>query len=290
MTTSTATPSKDAGRQAVLASGHGMGVRRNGRWLIRNVDLAVHAGEIVTVIGPNGGGKSTSARALLGLIGLDEGAIDRKPGLTVGYVPQRLVVDTTLPLTMHRFMTLTARHSDDAIADALARTGISHLADAQVHTLSGGEFQRAKLARAIVRRPDLLVLDEPVQGVDFMGEIALYKLIGEIREEYGCGILLISHDLHIVMAATDTVVCLNEHVCCAGAPETIVEDVEYQRLFGDHGASTLGIYRHAHDHEHGPDGEIRPLQGGRENTRDNTHGHAHNHHGHSHDHTHRPDR
>src|SRR5690606_32393216 len=147
-------------------------------------------------------------------------------------------------------MTLTGRHDESAIRAALDAVGIPHMAQSQVQTLSGGEFQRALLARAILRKPDLLVLDEPVQGVDFSGEVALYELIARIRDETGCGILLISHDLHVVMAATDTVICLNGHVCCRGPPQSVVASAEYRQLFGGPAAQTLAVYRHDHDHPH----------------------------------------
>lgn len=234
----------------------GLGVKRDGRWLVRNVDLVVRAREIVTLIGPNGGGKSTTARAALGLIALDEGTVTRRPGLRIGYVPQRLTVDKTLPLTVERLLTLTSNHPPSAISETLGWVGLARLAGAQVQNLSGGEFQRALLARAIIRNPDLLVLDEPVQGVDFAGEVALYDLIGEVRDRLGCGILLISHDLHIVMAATDTVVCLNGHVCCHGSPASVSENPEYLKLFGPRAADTLAIYRHHHDHSHASDGTV----------------------------------
>ena len=254
-----------------LAALHGVGVRRGGRWLVRHVDIAVRPGEIVTVIGPNGSGKSTSAKVLLGLLVPDEGHVSRLQGLRIGYVPQKLATEWTMPLTVARLMTLTGRHPRSAVAAALERVGIGHLAEAAVQRLSGGEFQRALLARAIVRRPDLLVLDEPVQGVDFTGEIALYRLIREVRDELGCGILLISHDLHIVMAETDTVVCLNGHVCCRGEPHQVAEDPAYVRLFGPRAADVLAVYRHRHDHAHAPDGRVIAA-GGRERERHHRHG------------------
>ena len=198
------------------------GVRRSGRWLVRGVDLAVRRGEIVTLIGPNGSGKSTTAKIAIGVLKPDEGTVRRKRTLKVGYVPQKVTVDWTLPLTIERLMRLTGPLEDAQIAEALAAVGIAHLARAEVQRLSGGEFQRALVARALARQPDLLVLDEPVQGVDFSGEIALYQLIREIRDRTGCGILLISHDLHVVMAETDTVICLNGHVCCRGTPENVI--------------------------------------------------------------------
>ena len=209
-----------------LIKGEGLGVRRGGHWLIRNVGLSVRPGEIVSLIGPNGSGKSTTAKVVLGNLVPDEGAVTMKPDLRIGYVPQTLHIDWTMPLTVRRLMSLTSRHGRDAVAAALEDVGIPHLADAEVQHLSGGEFQRALLARAIVRRPDLLVLDEPVQGVDFAGEIELYGLIREIRDRHGCGVLLISHDLHIVMAETDTVICLSGHVCCSGSPQSVAANPE----------------------------------------------------------------
>ncbi|MCP5084542.1 MAG: metal ABC transporter ATP-binding protein [Alphaproteobacteria bacterium] len=247
--------------QAPLMALSGAGVRRAGRWLVRNVDLQVQPGEIVTLIGPNGSGKSTTVKMAIGLFKPDEGLSTRKPGLTIGYVPQKLNIDRTLPLTVRRLLTLGAHHSPSAVTETLDAVGIARLADAQVQNLSGGEFQRALLARAMIGKPDILVLDEPVQGVDFAGEIALYDLIQEIRETTGCGILLISHDLHMVMAATDTVICLNGHVCCTGSPDAVAADPEYVRLFGKQASETLAIYRHDHDHVHLSDGRVRHSDG-----------------------------
>lgn len=246
---------------AELVNIENAGLRREGRWLVRGVDLSVRKSEIVTLIGPNGSGKSTTAKLALGLVQPDEGRATRKAGLKVGYVPQKLSVDWSLPLTVNRLMRLTARPTQSEIDNALIRTGIAHLSHVEIQTLSGGEFQRALLARAIAGRPDLLVLDEPVQGVDFPGEMALYDLISGLRHELDCGILLISHDLHVVMAATDTVVCLNGHVCCKGSPRTVAESPEYRQLFGDRAAATLAIYEHRHDHTHLPDGRVRHTDG-----------------------------
>ena len=239
-----------------LIAARGVGVRRAGRWLIEHVDLAVHPGEIVTLIGPNGSGKSTTVRTILGLIEHDAGTIERARGLSVGYVPQKLTIDWTMPLTARRFMTLTGRHSGAAIDAALDEVGLTAFSDRDVQVLSGGEFHRLLLARAIIGQPDLLVLDEPVQGVDAGGEIALYELIAGLRRRLGCGVLLISHDLHIVMAATDTVVCLNGHVCCSGSPKAVAESPEYRNLFGTRAAEALAIYHHHHDHAHLPDGTV----------------------------------
>ncbi len=263
-----------------LVSLRAAGVERRGRWLVRGVDLQIGRGEIVTLIGPNGSGKSTTARLAVGILRPDEGHVERIPRLRVGYVPQKLAIDWTLPLTVARLMSLTDRPKRPEIERALEDVGIPHLAAAEVQALSGGEFQRALLARALLRKPDLLVLDEPVQGVDFAGEVALYELIGRIREQTGCGILMISHDLHVVMAQTDTVVCLNGHVCCRGTPQSVVASPEYRRLFGTHAAETLAIYRHRHDHTHLPDGRVLHEDG---SVTDHCHaddGHHHHDHGH----------
>lgn len=276
-----------AGEQETLVTLENAGMFRSGRWLVRGVGFSVRRGEIVTLIGPNGSGKSTSAKMAIGVLKPDEGQVHRKADLQVGYVPQKLSIDWTLPLTVRRLMTLTGPLPESEILAAMEATGIRHLEKAEVQNLSGGEFQRALMARAIARKPDLLVLDEPVQGVDFSGEIALYNLIRSIRDESGCGILLISHDLHVVMADTDTVICLNGHVCCQGAPHVVRASQEYINLFGPNAGHTLAVYTHAHDHEHLSDGRVRHADGsvtehchpedGHHHTHDHTHHHEHEH-------------
>jgi zinc transport system ATP-binding protein len=271
----------DASRKTEpLVSLSGAGVFRDGRWLVRGVDMTIRPGEIVTLIGPNGSGKSTSARMATGVLRPDEGRADRRPGLTVGYVPQKLAIDHSLPLTVSRLMRLTGARQAGKVREALDAVGIAHLANAQIHNLSGGEFQRALLARAIIHEPDLLILDEPVQNVDFGGEVALYELIGAIRNRTGCGVLLISHDLHVVMAQTDTVVCLNGHVCCSGTPESVAASPEYRNLFGARAAEAVALYRHHHDHTHLPDGRVRHADG---SVTDDCHA-GDGHHGHDHGH------
>jgi len=276
-----------------LVSLENVGVLRNGRWLVRGVEFSVSRGEIVTLIGPNGSGKSTSAKAAIGVLKADEGRVERKAGLKVGYVPQKLSIDWTLPLSVRRLMTLTGPLPERDMLSALESAGIAHMLDAEVQHLSGGEFQRALMARAIARKPDLLVLDEPVQGVDFSGEIALYDLIKSIRNASGCGILLISHDLHVVMAETDTVICLNGHVCCRGTPESVSRSPEYVRLFGSRAAQTLAVYSHHHDHTHLPDGRVQHADGtvtdhchadDGHHAHDGGHAHDHGHDGHDHGH------
>ena len=241
---------------APLLEARGVGVRRGGRWILEDANMAVAGGEIVTLIGPNGAGKTTLVRVLLGLMRPDAGTVQRDEGATIGYVPQRVHFDPTLPLTVRRLMVMTSWRPEKDIKNALAETQVGHLLDASVSQLSGGELQRVLLARALMHVPSLLILDEPVQGVDYTGEAELYRLIGEIVERRGCGVLLVSHDLHIVMASTDRVVCLNRHVCCTGAPQEVVGHAEFRRLFGPGAASVAAVYRHAHDHVHDLAGEV----------------------------------
>ena len=232
------------------------GYKQNDKWLVKGVSLEVEKGKIVTLIGPNGSGKSTTAKIALGIYKKFDGEVEKYTN-KIGYVPQKVSIDWTLPLRVRDFMVLTEDLKEDAIDEALSLTGVVHLKHKNLGNLSGGEFQRVLLARAISKKPELLVLDEPVQGVDFTGEIALYELIKKISEELNCGILLISHDLHTVMSATDHVVCLNGHVCCSGSPSDVAKNNEYKALFGEQAAQTLSIYEHKHDHVHSHEGEIK---------------------------------
>ena len=240
----------------ILVKLNNVGFRQNQKWLVQGVSLQVKKGEIVTLIGPNGSGKSTTAKISLGLLKNIEGEVEKFTN-KIGYVPQKISIDWTLPLRVRDFMLLTDKLKEDTMEEALSLTGVVDLKDKSLGNLSGGEFQRVLLARAISKKPELLVLDEPVQGVDFTGEIALYKLIKEISEKLNCGILLISHDLHTVMSATDHVVCLNGHVCCSGTPKDVAMNNEYKVLFGEQASQTLSIYEHKHDHTHSDDGEIK---------------------------------
>ena len=232
------------------------GFKQNDKWLVEGVSLTVEKGKIVTLIGPNGSGKSTTAKIALGIYKNIEGTVEKYTN-KVGYVPQKISIDWTLPLRVYDFMLLTEDIKDEAIDEALTLTGVMHLKNKNLGNLSGGEFQRVLIARAISKKPELLVLDEPVQGVDYTGEIALYELIKKISDTLNCGILLISHDLHTVMSATDHVVCLNGHVCCSGTPSDVARNNEYKALFGEQASQTLSIYEHKHDHVHSNDGEIK---------------------------------
>ena len=231
------------------------GVYKNNKWLVKDVSLEVNKGKIVTLIGPNGSGKSTTAKIALGLYKDIEGKVEKFTD-KIGYVPQKISVDWALPIRVIDFMNLTQDLTNAELNDALTLTGIKHMKHNSLNDLSGGEFQRVLIARAISKKPELLVLDEPVQGVDFTGEIALYKLIKNISESLKCGILLISHNLHVVMSKTDYVLCLNGHVCCSGTPVAVANDKKYKELFGDDVSKILSIYEHKHDHTHSSDGTI----------------------------------
>ncbi len=237
----------------------GAGLFKNGKWLVKGVSLEVKRGEIVTLIGPNGSGKTTTAKIALGIYKNIEGNVLKFTN-KIGYVPQKISIDWTLPIRVVDFMLLTQNLSDKEITNALKLTGVERLKNKNLSNLSGGEFQRVLIARAIAKNPDLLVLDEPVQGVDFKGEILLYELIKEISEKINCGILLISHDLHVVMSSTDYVVCLNGHVCCSGTPRSVANNNKYKELFGDRASTILSVYEHKHDHTHSPDGTIKRNQ------------------------------
>ncbi len=226
--------------------------------VLRNISLHLEQGQILTLIGPNGAGKSSLVRVVLGLVQPSSGSISRQPHLNIGYVPQKLHLDPTFPLTVQRFMQLaaTTKQAKAAIADALARVKADHLTNASIHRLSGGEMQRVLLARALLAKPQLLVLDEPTQGVDITGQVALYDLINQLRHEYQCGVLMVSHDLHLVMAKTDEVLCLNQHICCSGTPENVARHPEFIAMFGAKGANQFGFYRHHHNHSHDLQGRI----------------------------------
>ena len=252
----------------MLISASDLTIRLGTFEVLTGVSLAIEEGEIVTILGPNGSGKSTLLRALLGILRPTRGTIWRKPGLVTGYVPQRLAPDPTLPLDVRRFLSLPHRVSDVEAAKALARVGMEGTEHRPVSGLSGGQLQRVMLARALLARPDLLVLDEPTQGLDQPGEAAFYRLIEEVRRETGAGVLMVSHDLHVVMAASDRVICLNHHVCCQGTPHVVSAAPEYRALFGLGTKGALALYQHDHDHSH-DDIPADP--------HDHLHGHAHDH-------------
>ena len=231
------------------------GVHRSSKWLVRGISFEINQGQIVTLIGPNGSGKTTTAKMILNILNADEGLVTGNAN-KMAYVPQKISIDWTMPLRVIDFMKLTRNLNNNQVNESLTMTGVDKLLYNQINSLSGGEFQRVLIARAIAKKPDLLVLDEPVQGVDFNGEIALYNLIKEISISLNCGILLISHDMHFVMSTTNHVICLNGHICCSGTPGSVVKNPEYIKLFGEHNSETLSYYQHNHDHSHNHDGSV----------------------------------
>lgn len=225
-------------------------VNYGSRKVLSHVSLKLTTGKILTLLGPNGAGKSTLVNVVLGLTTPSEGVIKRQSALKIGYVPQKLHLDQTLPLTVERFMALRPHIKTKDIAPALERVGVKHLIKMPMQKLSGGEMQRVMLARALLNYPQLLVLDEPTQGVDVNGQVALYSLIEQLRSEFNCGVLMVSHDLHLVMAKTDEVLCLNQHVCCSGTPSVVSTHPEFVAMFGERQAEQLAIYKHHHHHQH----------------------------------------
>ena len=243
----------------ILVELNKVSVRKQKKWLIKDISLKVIRGEIITIIGPNGSGKTTTAKVALGIVKPDHGDVKILENLNISYVPQKTIIDWTLPLKVKHFMRLTKKIDNNKILNALKLTETEHLYNNEVRTLSGGEFQKVMLARAISKKPDLLILDEPLEGVDYHGEILLYNLIKRIRDEINCGIILISHNLHMVMAATDYVICLNNHVCCSGTPNTVTQNKEYLSLFGPRSLDSKSFYTHKHNHVHDDDGSFRDI-------------------------------
>ncbi|MCG5508875.1 zinc ABC transporter ATP-binding protein ZnuC [Ectothiorhodospira lacustris] len=242
-----------AARQVALTAG--------GRRILDGVDMMVQPGRIVTLIGPNGAGKTSLLKVLLGLVSPSSGRVLRRPGLRIGYMPQRIQVDEILPITVRRFLGLGGRFDRDSLARVLREVGCDHLLEQPVQSVSGGEMQRILLARALLREPHLLVLDEPAQGVDVAGQGEVFQLIARLRDRYGCGVLMVSHELHLVMAAADSVICLNQHVCCTGKPDVVSRDPAYLKLFGKTMPAGMALYTHHHDHRHDLHGDVVEFDG-----------------------------
>ena len=246
-----ADPAPAAGQGAdTLVEAREVSVRFGARTVLDSVSLAVHAGEIVTLIGLNGAGKSTLVRVLIGIVAPDSGTVVRAAGLRIGYSPQHILRDPVLPISARRFLTLGGPASRDRLEAVLDEVGAGAILDRPLADLSGGELNRVLLARALLREPGLLVLDEPMSGVDVTSQSELYRLVAAIRDRHGCGVLMVSHDLHLVMAKTDTVVCLNGHICCTGRPRAITRDPAFVSMFGPHVSESLAVYTHSHDHRH----------------------------------------
>lgn len=238
---------------APLVSTRNLRIDLNNRTVLRDVNVDIAPGEIVTIVGPNGSGKSTLLRALIGAVRPAEGSVRKREGLRIGYVPQKLAIDGALPMTVRRFLSLPRRIDNATAAHALEQAGVPDLGPRQMTDLSGGQFQRVLLARALMERPELLLLDEATQGLDQPGSAAFYRQIEEVRRDLGCAVVMVSHDLHVVMAASDRVLCINGHVCCEGAPETVASAPEYRALFGSGTKGALALYRHDHTHRHDHD-------------------------------------
>ena len=227
-----------------------LSVRYGARTALSRVSLRVEPSEIVTIVGPNGSGKTSLLRAIIGAIKPFQGRVVQASSLKIGYVPQKLHIDETLPITVSRFLKLPGGVTAADIDYALTQAGVPELTRAQLSQLSGGQFQRVLLARALIAKPDLLLLDEATQGLDQRGSASFYQRIETVRQDTGCAVLMISHELHVVMSASDRVICLNGHVCCEGTPAVVASAPEYRELFGTGTGGALALYRHEHDHSH----------------------------------------
>ncbi|MBY6162906.1 metal ABC transporter ATP-binding protein [Mameliella alba] len=241
---------RGGGSVTSLIEARGLTMRHGTLDVLRNVDFAIAPGEIVTVVGPNGSGKSTLLRALIGAMKPLRGKVTRARGLRLGYVPQGLRLDGSLPMTVARFLNLPQRVSAEARQAALEASGAGDLSERQLAALSGGQFQRVLLARALLNDPQILILDEPTTGLDQPAQASFYRQIEDLRDRLGCAVLMVSHELHVVMSASDRVICLNGHVCCEGRPEVVAQAEEYRALFGTGTKGALALYRHQHTHSH----------------------------------------
>ena len=233
-----------------LLSATGITLRHGQNTVLENVSLAITAGEIVTIVGPNGSGKSSLLRVLIGALTPQAGTVTRKAGLQIGYVPQKLHIDPTMPMTVRRFLDLPKQVETSVAMQALQTAGVPETTNRQMSQLSGGQFQRVLFARALLGKPDVLILDEVTQGLDQPGSARFYRQIEDVRRDLGCAILMVSHELHVVMSASDRVICLNGHVCCEGTPDVVSAAPAYRELFGSGTGGALALYRHEHDHHH----------------------------------------
>lgn len=225
-------------------------VDQGGRTVLHGIDFTIAPGQIVTVVGPNGSGKTTLLRALIGAIAPSAGHLRRAPGLRIGYVPQRLDLASAMPLSVRRFLNMPRPVPDAEAARALGHTGADGLQNRQISALSGGQLQRVLLARALLNDPQILMLDEPTTGLDQPGSAQFYQMLEHLAGALNCAVLMISHELHVVMSASDKVICLNGHICCQGTPEHVSTAPAYRELFGSGTGGALALYRHDHDHDH----------------------------------------
>ncbi len=240
----------------MLIEATNLNIRYGKKTVLKNVTLSLTKGEIVTIVGPNGSGKTTLFKAIIGAVPIFKGKIKIESNLKIGYVPQHISIDRSLPMTVDRFLSLPNKKNNESFKKAVHVAGIENLSNHQLHSLSGGQMQRVLLAKAIITKPEVLLLDEATRGLDQPGAAWFYQKIKQIREETGCAILMISHDLHVVMGASDRVICLNGHICCQGTPEKVALSPEYETLFGSNDTGTFALYKHVHDHDHLEDTEV----------------------------------
>ena len=245
----------------ILVSIQNVSLSRQQQPILIDINFDIHAQELITIIGPNGCGKSTLLKIILNMVKPDSGTVTSIPDLSIGYVPQRFAIQKLMPITVKRFLSLGTNNSNNNIdwSQLISELAIESLMQQAIQNLSGGELQRVLLVRALLKQPQLLILDEPAQGVDISGQAELYGLIKKIKQRYQCAVLLVSHDLYFVMAGTDTVICLNKHICCVGHAESVSRDPKFLKLFGLEASvgNNFALYTHSHDHHHDLSGKIK---------------------------------
>lgn len=239
-----------------LISLNNINVYFNRQHILQNIHFNIFPESIVTIVGPNGGGKSTLLKVLLKLITPKSGQVLHQKNLKIGYVPQKLNIENSMPINVQHFLALKPNATKEKIKDVLNLFSIAHLKRHNLHNLSGGQMQRVLLARAVLDNPKLLVLDEPMQGVDALGQVELYQLLNKVRSMLNCAILMVSHDLNIVMKNTDEVICINHHICCSGTPEKVTNNPNFIALFGDKFSKNIAFYSHHHNHHHNLQGDV----------------------------------
>lgn len=233
-----------------LISAQNISLSHHGKPVLDNVSFDLKQGEFITLIGPNGAGKSSLIKVLLDLIKADSGEIKRSNNIRLGYTPQMFSPNPFIPISVMGFLNLNQKVAPNFLHETALLTGIEGLLDSPLKSLSGGELQRVLLARALLNRPNVLILDEPAQNLDVNGQMHLYKLIQDIHQQQGCAVLMVSHDLHRVMKESTQVLCLYHHICCMGQPETIIKDSQFNDLFADQMDELMATYEHHHNHCH----------------------------------------
>lgn len=243
-------PPATAKPASALIQAQNVSLTINGKNILDDISLDIKERDFITIVGPNGAGKSTLLKVLMGFTHPTTGSVQQREGTRIGYVPQKLSIDKTIPITTQRFLTLRKKVHATTLKRVVEQTGITPQLHKPLHSLSGGELQRVLLCRALLDEPDLLILDEPAQNLDISGQLAFYEQLNQIYQQQRLSILMVSHDLHLVMSCTRQVICLFHHICCSGEPQSVTQDPEFQKLFGKDMANMMALYHHQHNHTH----------------------------------------